>query len=436
MERQKPPKRGFGSILGGAGGGIGGGAIGSGVGGPLGTIAGSTVGGAAGSAIGNVADQTLGSRGVTNAVLGSAILGPAGAIAGAGTAFLGGNDKIHREGIERNNVLNSFSQHGLTDKDGNMQLPDGSTWNTSANIGHDWKYGDKRVNDIGDRQLHSYETDYTNDLDYLSSMAGTSLTRLLSGGKGKATDQAGQSMGNAFLGSVGYGQELNQKNFTTVMNNARSKFAAAGINSKEDFQTLTNKAFSEGRINDADHAAMNQASSMVFDNDYNLAKQLSSGRWEGLKTASKSPSDNSASMPPKQRRQITLRGQNGNTVNISPVISAQEALQSVKPFWDYFKQEYPGAIRHPDKVRGYAADAASLLGGVTAAGGLYKGITGGNLFKDVVKGIQGLFGGGGESAPNPFDLGSFLSDFGSADANLDLEEIGATDFNILNSLGF
>lgn len=343
--------------------------------------------------------------GGTGGGLAGSLFGPVGAGVGAGVgsavgSLVGGGfnpSAVHKETKKRDSVFNAFSKAGLFD-DGQFIFPDGTTWNVKENNAHDWKYADKKVDKV-DRQLHSYETDYTNDLDYVGSMAGISLSRLLAGGKGKAIDQTGSSLGNGFLGRNGYGADFNKDSFNSTMTNARAAYAKKGIHTKEDMLALSNTAFAQGRINDSDHAVMQQTAGLVFDNDYGLAQQLMGGRWDGLKTAGKSPSDNSAHEEPPKNAVSGVR---------SPIVSPQEAIASVQPFFDNLKQNYPGAVRKPSKIKQTAATAAELLSGVTALGGIYNSVnsaTGNNLpkpidvIKDVGSTVAGLFGGGSSSAP-------------------------------------
>lgn len=328
----------------------GGGAVGS-IFGPVG----SGVGSAVGSAIGNQIDN-----------------------------LTGGNSQAQKETKDRKSVYGNLNH--LWDG-GKFTFPDGSTFDYNSDGEHAWKNPSKRVNGV-DRNLFSYETDYTNDLDYLSGMAGITLSRLLNGGSNKAIDQAGNLLGNSFLGKTGYGADFNQDNFNSVMTNARSHFGKAGIQNKEEMLGLINKAYADKRINDTDHVAMQQAAALVFDNDFGKAAHLVSGRWQGLGTAGKTPTG-SSSEGSRQNRPGRI---------YSPVISPEEAMLSVQPLVDiYLKNRAQGKGQQLDTAK---QEQAKLAQGLAIASGIYKigdKLTGGALSETMsdaknwaVEGIRGV----------------------------------------------
>lgn len=243
-----------------------GGQIGAGVGGtvgsmfgPIGTIVGTTVG------------STLGSL--------------------AGTAMSRGDRGHHNRGTVRRNL---WGLH-IWDKKGNFLLQDGTMANffTDGQEGiHFWKDSSKRTKEHQGRgELYAYDIDYTNDMDYVSGMTGISLSRLLNGGKNTEIDQLGGLFGNQLLGKVGYGAEMSEGNFKSVMGNARGLYAKAGISSKEELLSLGSQALAEGRVNDADYAVIQQVGDMVFDDNYDLAQQLMNGRGSGIVAAAKTPKE-------------------------------------------------------------------------------------------------------------------------------------------------
>lgn len=175
---------------------------------------------------------------------------------------------------------------GIYNEDFTLDLADG----TKANVGldggakHTVRYVDKLL-DKHNRsgEIGMYDADYTNDLDFVGSMAGTTLTRLLYGGRDKLIDQTGYQMGNAFLGKAGFGADMTLDNFNTVMGNARGVFAKAGIKSKEDGFELVSRALREGRLSTADAISAQQALNMMYDkNGFDTASKLMQGRWNGV----------------------------------------------------------------------------------------------------------------------------------------------------------
>lgn len=325
---------------------------------------GSSIGGTAGAAVGS----TFGPAG---AMVGSAMGSAAGSIAAskprialaAADPITGGAlalaDKIgisnrgDKGSDKRAALFSAFRDAGLIGADYESTQPDGTTFKLDDNTTHSWKNPGQRVDNLGERDLYGYEIDYTNDMDYVSGMAGITLSRMLSGGTGKNIDQAGNSLGNAFLGSVGFGNELTQKNFNTVMSNARAQYAKVGVKSKEDALTLANQMYAESRLNDFDYGVAQQTASLVFDQDFGLAQQLMGGRWNGVKTAGKTPDASERKEP-------------DTTTVHSPKISAQEAMASVRPYFDEYRRRNP----LPGRQQG-ASNIASGVGLISSLAGAY-----------------------------------------------------------------
>ena len=314
-------------------------ATGAGIGGTAASLGGDLIGGPIGGAVGSTVGSAAGSL--------------------IGGAFGGGINPDHaaRNSI-RGNITNGFG--GDT-----FQLPDGSTANFSldAHDGlHDFKDPTLRNDNQGDRKLFAYDTDYTNNLDYLAGMGGTNLSRLINGNKSKSVDQLGGLMGNQALGSVGYGKDMTPQNFQTVVGNLRAMYAKQGIQNKQEMLSLANKAFADGRINDADHATMQQTANIIFDGDYNLASQLMANRNAGIKTA--------ATPPGKPTGPVQQTPQNQPGRIYSPIISPSEAQMSVQPYIDQYnaarKAGYNAKINHGLQT------GASIAQGVALATGLYS----------------------------------------------------------------
>ena len=374
---------------------------------------GSNIGGQVGGGVGAAAGAYFG--GPLGAAAGQAV----GSLVGSSVGSFFNPSKVHGEHVARDSARNKLKDSGFVDSNYQLALPDG----TSANLnldGHEgtaqWRNPSRRVDKEGERPLNAYETDYTNDLDFLSGMAGTTLSRILLGGKNKPTDQMGQLIGNQILGSVGRGADFTQENFDKFVKNTRAAFSKGQIQTKEDLYALSNQMFAQGRINDADHAAMLQVGNVVFDGDFNKANQLMAGRWNGIKTASATPSEG-----------VDRPGRTYQKIN-SPFISPEEAQLSVQPLLDSFRRanahvESPGMTT--------ANTIASGLGLVSAITGLYRGadkVSGGGL-TDLIKNTFGS-GSSASEAPSIFsglsDSGSNFS-LGSADPGSDIS-LG-TDFN-------
>jgi hypothetical protein len=225
----------------------------------------------------------IGAAGVSAGMTAIGMWNPYVAAAIAVTAIAGG--AVHtgksKEQLKRDLVRNVFKELGVTNDRGEFELPDG----TIATIGKDGKSEQREVKDrskfIGkdDRKLNPYDTDYTNDLDFMSSMFGITLSRVLSGAVATNVNQVGSQMGNALLANIGTGKELTKENFDKLITNARAIYAKAGIKSREDLYQLANLMFKEGRINQTQMISMHQTAEMLYGNkNYDYALNLMKGR--------------------------------------------------------------------------------------------------------------------------------------------------------------
>jgi len=190
----------------------------------------------------------------------------------------------------RDQVRSYYKKTGLANSEYKITLADG----TQADIGIDGHGGQHGVSDPSKltkdqaemTKLNSWDTDYTNDLDYSSGTVGIAITRMLTGGKGRNIDQVGSQLGNAMLGNIGYGKEFSPENFSKLTSNMRAVYAQSGIKSKADAYQLINQGFAEGRWTESDTVGMHMAANMAFDRDgYDSASKLMAGRFTGIETA-------------------------------------------------------------------------------------------------------------------------------------------------------
>lgn len=203
--------------------------------------------------------------------------------------YFGGGNPEHKQ---RDGLREGFQKAQFTDKDNNLTLADGSKVNLKID-GQEGMHAPANPALLSKEQqgkvdkMHSYDIDYTNDLDYASGMGGVTLSRILTGGKSLTVDQLGGQIGNSALGNVGYGKEFTEENYNKVMANQRAIYAQAGIKSKEDALQLANQAFNDGRIDETDLATSIQSFNMVFDdNSFETAQKLMSGRHAGVAAVS------------------------------------------------------------------------------------------------------------------------------------------------------
>lgn len=337
--------------------------------------------------------QLGGSLGGTAGTAVGSLFGPAGASAGSfiGSAVgssvgsLFDESPKHPETKARNEVLNKYKEAGLLDKGNSISSPDGTTFSF------------KPGGNANDKGFRDYEINFEEDLDYTAGMAGISLSRLVAGSTNKPVDQVGNGFGNAFLGKAGSGADFTPSNFNTVMSNARAQYSKAGVKTKEEMLALANTMFSEGRINDFDYATMQQTAKLVFDNDFTTASKLMAGRKQGTEMAGETPSNSSA--PPQASKPSggypNVPAQSGYIPPgySAPILSPQEAILSVKPFVDYYREHAPKGGKGAATI----ASVVQALGGISGIGGLIKQgydfgnkITGGGLDEWIKQGLSEL----------------------------------------------
>lgn len=208
-------------------------------------------------------------------------------------SVLGGSIKTGKSGDQkaRDGVLSHLVDRGVVGKDYTMQLPDGTVMDLGidghGNL-HTVKNPDlvKDKSRAGENKLSWWDTDYTNDLDFWSGTAGTTLMRLMAGGKNKASDQVGGKIGNGAIAGIGFGQEFTPDNFNRWRDNMRSVYSQFGVKSKADGFQLVNQMFAENRIDESDAVSMHQVLNILYDdNGYNTAQALSAGRHRGMEVA-------------------------------------------------------------------------------------------------------------------------------------------------------
>lgn len=212
-------------------------------------------------------------------------------------SLLSGSIKTGKSGDQkaRDGALSFLKERGAVGKDNTIRLPDGTVVDLGIDGGgnlHTAAKPDylteehKKQGRGAEGKLNYWDVDYTNDLDYWSGTAGTSLTRLVAGGKNKAVDQLGGKIANGAIQNIGYGQEMNPDNFNKWRDNMRSVYSQFGVKSKADAYQLVNQMFAEERVNDSDAVSMQQVLNILYDdNGYDTAQTLSAGRHRGIQVA-------------------------------------------------------------------------------------------------------------------------------------------------------
>lgn len=269
-----------------------------------------TAGGVASIALGakTVYDgwQGSGKAGVVNGAVGGSMIAAGMYTLGATNPYLlaavvatsviadstGGKKSVDQK--SRDAARDTIVKNGLADKEYKITLADGSKFDIGVD-GHGQQFDARDPSKLVDKgrvgkKLNAWDIDYTNDLDYAAGMAGTSLSRLLHGGTGKAIDQLGGQLSNAAISSVGHGKDMTKENYDKVATNLKGMYSQAGIKSKKDAYQLANQAFAEKRINDTELVAMQQSFNMIFDkNGYETAQKLMNGRFKGIEANKDAP---------------------------------------------------------------------------------------------------------------------------------------------------
>lgn len=114
-------------------------------------------------------------------------------------------------------------------------------------------------------------------LEFASKLGGSTLGKLLSGGSGKEANAKGNSFSKDALEGID-AKSLTPDSYNKLIRNQRSLYAKEGIKSQSDGYQLANQAYAEGRINDAELVAAQQALDMIFgNNSYEDARKLLAG---------------------------------------------------------------------------------------------------------------------------------------------------------------
>jgi hypothetical protein len=387
------------ATAGGAVGQVAGTIVGGYYGGPVGAVAGGTAGGAAGSVAGQGFNDIYEGEGSGYGTA-AAIFSPIGSSIAYGAGKLFGSNASKETG-ERKGVYSGLEQVGLI-RNGEIVNPDGSKLTIAEgdeNPNRAWTNADLRQDKAGDRGLFNYETDYTNDLDYVAGISGIALSRILVGDAGKSIDQAGGLLGNSFLASTGYGKQMTEENFNKVITNARSKYKEGGVDSKDEMLALSDKMLADGRVNEMDHHQMQLAADIVFDGNYDEANKSLAGRHDGVKSANKTPDANAANKAEtKGAGKLDVptgmsndsRNRPGRVYGSGGILSPEEVMMTVQPLIDIYDQRRAQATKKPG-----AADNIAMAAGMY---GLLNKVTGGqlntilgDLAKSGVKGAKEIY---------------------------------------------
>jgi hypothetical protein len=241
--------------------------------------------------------QSRATQGSNGAAIG-AVFGPYGAIIGAaiGVAVGSINAGKSAQQMRRDALRSGFRRVGIFQQgEGDHQvvgLADGSTYDVGVDgSGSRAKLPDGTVKTyarpelIAERdkehisdnnELRPYDIDYTNDLDYITSLATKAANLLPVGGtlarETSEVDQINGYLTNAATSNVG--REMTEENFGAVMENVRGFYANMGIENAEQGMAIIEDMKKQNRISEDDYNAMVMGMDFAFNSDFERAQQL------------------------------------------------------------------------------------------------------------------------------------------------------------------
>lgn len=129
---------------------------------------------------------------------------------------------------------------------------------------------------LNGNQLRPYDIDYTNDLDYITSLATKAANLFPVGGsmarRTSEVDQINGLLTNAATSNAG--REWTEENFQKVMGNVRGFYKNMGITSADEGMKILNEMRDNKRISKDDYNAMVMGIDFAFNSDFERATQL------------------------------------------------------------------------------------------------------------------------------------------------------------------
>jgi hypothetical protein len=162
----------------------------------------------------------------------------------------------------------------LKDANGNVikdTLKEGRTWYDKSKV-----QGDPGASD----KLRPFNVDYTCDLDYMTSLSGMGLSKLMGLPNDKSqAEHLGGYFTNAATSNAA-SRDFTPENFTNSMANMRPFYEKAGFTSEDQVNKQAETLFNSGKIDQGAFDQIRQGASMVFTNNYELASNLNKTRWD------------------------------------------------------------------------------------------------------------------------------------------------------------
>lgn len=119
----------------------------------------------------------------------------------------------------------------------------------------------------------------TNPSQYVASLIGIALARIVTGKSEQAADSQGLAIAQQVEASI-------PADFAKLQIKLRGLYADFGVSSRADAYQLSNQAYSEGRINESDLVAMQEMYDVLYDiNGFGALTKLVQGADKGLQIA-------------------------------------------------------------------------------------------------------------------------------------------------------
>lgn len=225
-----------------------------------------------------------------------AVFGPYGAIIGAAVGLAIGSinagksaPQMRRDALRKGFVKNNIFQRGEgsqivvgladgsvydvgVDGSGSRALNADGTPKTFANPNRIAERDKAHVAE--GNELRPYDIDYTNDLDYITSLATKAANLLPVGGtlarETSEVDQINGYLTNAATSNAG--REMTKENFGKVMENVRGFYSDMGIDSLEEGMDIINDMRKNNRLSKDDYNAMVMGLDFAFNSDFERAQ--------------------------------------------------------------------------------------------------------------------------------------------------------------------
>ncbi len=217
------------------------------------------------------------------ATIGSAF-SPVGTLIGAGVGAVAGlalaqfNSGKDPEQKERDVYRSALQEAGIIDEQYQLTLADGSKYDIGIDDRYDREWFDKSL--IGDNpyardKMQPFDIDYTNNLDFTISIAGTTLSRLLFGSSSQ-NDSVADQMGGYFTNAAisQNSRDFSDANFQQSANNMLALYSQVGFRSPDDVIMRARQFLSEGKISELEYTQATQAADLIFNQQFSSAQRL------------------------------------------------------------------------------------------------------------------------------------------------------------------